>query len=151
MSDRQRLAEAQAALVRGLLSGEPPDGFDAARFCLASRSLINKRLREVARAWPMLARCLGDRFAARFRAFAQTTTPPGEGGPLADGRAFLDTFPIHELDEAAREELLRVDLNWRRTSTGLRPRRGVVVKWIRKNGAIAVGIRMPGFGVRVYG
>jgi hypothetical protein len=146
-----RLEDLQAQLVRALMDqGEPPDGFDAARLAMAACSLINKRLRESARAWPALARCLGERYAERFRESARVTPPPAEGGPLADGRAFLQTIPITELDEEARREGLLVDLHWRTTRGGLKRRRGCVVKWARLGGRLVVGVRLPGGGVRLF-
>src|SRR5215211_4919183 len=71
-ANRQGLHELQARLVRALTGqGEAPEGFDAGRLAVAARSLVNKRLRESARAWPALGRCLGGRYAERFRAYAR--------------------------------------------------------------------------------
>jgi hypothetical protein len=149
-SQRRQLAEAQSRLVRSLVGqAPPPDGFDPVRLRLAARSLVNKRLRESARAWPMLARCLGGRYAERFRAFAALTPPPGEGGPLADGRAFARAVPLDELDGDARRELLLVDLLWRPTRLGLRPRRGFALKGARIGGRWVIGLRVPGLGARL--
>ncbi len=147
---RADLARQQALLVEALVSGgERPVGFDAARLELAARSLLNKRLRETARAWPALVRCLSDGYAERFRAYAGGTPPPTEGGPLADGRAFARTLPPALVDDEARAEVLLVDLNWRRTANGLRPRRGVTLKaaWLRRR--LVLGVRLPRLGVRL--
>ena len=149
---RARLALAQAGLVRSLVGqGEPPPGFDAERLALAARSLLSKRLREVARAWPALCRCLGERWAEQFRAWASQTPPPGEGGPLADGRAFVRTVPSAELDDEARHERLLVDLHWRSTRTGLRLRRGAALKaiWLPGQRRLMLGVRLPWLGVWV--
>jgi hypothetical protein len=144
---RERLAQAQAALVRSLVAGAtPPEGFDVRRLATAARSLLNKRLRETSRAWPMLARCLGDRYGERFRAFAAGMPPPAEGGPLADGWAFAQTVAADELDDDARRERLLIDLHWRRTRGGLRPRRGAAVRWARIGGRRVVGVRLPWLG-----
>jgi hypothetical protein len=146
---RQRLAAVQETLVRALVGqGSPPEGFATARLELASRSLVNKRLRETARAWPALGRCLGEQYTERFRAFARSTPPPAEGGPLADGRAFVRTLPAELLDDKARLEVLRIDLHWRSTGGGLRPRRGPVVR-LRWIGCPVLGLRLPWLGVRV--
>ena len=66
---RERLAARQLELVQALVGGgggggAVPAGFDEQRIRQAARSLVNKRLREVALAWPELTGCLGDRFPA---------------------------------------------------------------------------------------
>jgi hypothetical protein len=110
MSARQRLAEAQEELVRALVLGGPvPEGFDRQRVARCARSLVGKRRREVARAWPALATCLGDGYRPQFEAFAKEVPPPSEGGPAADGRAFARTVPWARLDDAARLALLAYD------------------------------------------
>jgi hypothetical protein len=148
---RERLAEQQAALVRALTaSGEAPAGFDAERLRLAATSLANKRRQEVARAWPALVRCLGERFRERFDAFAEKTPLPSEGGPLADGRAFARALAREVWTDEARLEVLAVDLRQARCAGGLRPRRGVAVKvaWLRERRRLVVGVRAPGVGIR---
>src|SRR5262249_43990882 len=108
-----------------------------------------KRLRETARAWPMLARCLGGRYVERFRAFAAMTPPPAEGGPLADGWAFGQSIPANELDDDARRERLLVELHWHRTGGGLRLRRGLAFRTARIGGRCMIGVRLPWLGVRM--
>src|SRR4051812_44039586 len=111
--ERARLAAAQTRLVEALVGqGEAPPGFDATRLELASRSLLNKRLRETARAWPAVARCLGDRYPERFTDHARRTPPPAEGGALADGWAFVRSIPAGELDDEARREIFLTGLHW---------------------------------------
>ncbi len=108
--ERERLAARQAELVRALVQGGPvPDGFDAAKVEAAARSLIGKRRREAARAWPALAACLGAEYRPLFDAFAGKTPPPAEGGPLADGRAFARSLPWARLDDGSRLEVVRFD------------------------------------------
>ncbi len=139
---RTQLAQQQGDLVRALLGqGELPAGFDVARVQLAARSLVNKRIREVARVWPALSRCLGDRFAERFKAFAQRTTPPSKGGPMADGRAFLATLREEDLDDEARMEVLSRDLG--RWSMGMK------TKWLPGARRLVLGVRLPWLGMRM--
>jgi hypothetical protein len=136
------LAEQQAQLVRALVrQGETPPGFDQERLRLAARSLVNKRLREVGRAWPALARCLGDGFMDRFRRFAEVHPPPAEGGPLVDGWAFARTVPETELDDEARLELFFVER--------YRSRLPVKVRWLSQGGRLVLGVRLPWLGVQV--
>src|SRR5215831_12851456 len=45
--------------------------------------------RAAAQAWPGVRAMLGDDFRNRFAAYASTTSLPQDGGPLADGRAFV--------------------------------------------------------------
>ncbi len=140
--DRERLAADQAELVRALVAGAPvPAGFDADQVCLAARSLVNKRLREVALAWPALARCLGQSYRERFGAFARGHPPPAQGGPLADGRAFAATLASSELDDDARLELMLVDLH--------RGRLPVRTRWLPRARRLILGVRLPWRGVRV--
>lgn len=133
---RSRLASAQAALVHALVAGgEPPAGFTPERLRLAAQSLLNKRVREVAQAWPALLDALNDRFAPRFRDFARTTPPPAAGGPLADGRAFLNTLAAHEQTDAVLRARLWADLRlgaWMRLA------------WLPLTGRLLVGVRLPG-------
>jgi hypothetical protein len=148
---RARLAEQQGALVRALTAqGEPPPEFDVERLSLAAKSLASKRRQEMARAWPALVRCLGERFRERFEAFAAKTPLPSEGGPLADGRAFARTLAEEEWTDEARLEVFGVDLRMAVCAGGLRPRRGVVVKWawLREARRLVVGMRCPGVGAR---
>lgn len=144
---RRRLADRQAELVRALTgAGDVPAGFDRARVERAARSLVGKRVAEVARAWPALAAALGERFRERFRAYAQVTPPPEHGGPLADGRAFADTLADDEWTDAAVWERLTVDLHHRRDRGGLRRRRGFGLAWARLlgSGRLVVRLRLPG-------
>jgi hypothetical protein len=139
---RARLAVDQAGLVRALVAGaETPPGFNEEQVRLAARSLVNKRLREVARAWPALAQCLGESFRERFTTFAERNPPPAEGGPVADGRAFVVTVPASELDDDARLEWMQVDLQCRRLPVRMR--------WLPGAGRLVLGVRLPWLGVRV--
>jgi hypothetical protein len=144
---RERLAARQAALVRALTgAGELPGGFDPVRIERAVRSLLNKRRAEVGRTWPALAAALGTSYPERFRAFAARTPPPDRGGPLADGRAFAATLAAAEWTDAARLELLAVELHFCWTGTGLVRRWGFALRWVRlpQSGRLVVRLRLPG-------
>lgn len=148
MSDpRERLASRQADLVRALVAGGEAPGFDARQVRLTARSLVNKRVRETARAWP----ALGEALLERFRAYAERTPPPGEGGPLADGRAFLRTLPPGEATDELRRSALAVDLAYRSSPAGLRPRRGICFKLARLRPApgFLLGVRLPWLGLYI--
>jgi hypothetical protein len=139
---RARLGEQQTALVRALVGGgEPPAGFDAERLRLAASSLINKRIREVSRAWPALARALGKGFAARFRAFALTHPPPQAGGPLMDGLAFATRLAPGELDDSVRLEMVRARLAGARF--------GFASVRLGQSRRLVLGVRLPGLGARL--
>lgn len=148
-SEREELAAQQAALMRALSrQGPPPEGFDAAQVDASAASLLNKRVRAAARAWPALARGLGESFAARFRDFARQTPLPAEGGPLADGRAFAASC-YAELADEARQEVLGVDLRYRRRADELLPRRGPCLRaaWLPGARRIVLAVRLPWLGV----
>lgn len=103
---RARLASDQAALVQtlgGTAALQP--GFDARRVRLAGTMLAHKRHREVAKAWPATARALASGFAQAFGAYAEAHPLPSEGGPAADGRAFVRCLPQPLPAAIARERL----------------------------------------------
>ncbi|WP_367130546.1 hypothetical protein [Saccharothrix sp. HUAS TT1] len=68
---RERLAAAQAELLRALLAGgEAPAGFDPDRFRVEKRALLNKRRGIVEALRPDVAAELGERFRPLFDAYA---------------------------------------------------------------------------------
>ena len=156
--DRDRLAAMQAVLLQALTgSGVVPEGFDASRIHAAGESLASKRMRSAGRAWPALAASLGAEFALRFAAFAAMNPLPGQGGPLADGRAFARSLTSRggvspRLSDGARLEIIAVDLRFRSAGRegGLVTRRGFAAKvallHTAREGVLAV--RLPYFGER---
>jgi hypothetical protein len=150
LDGRARLGQMQAALV-GALTGAaaPPVVFEPVRFQAAAQSLAGKRRRAVVRAWPNLAAALGDRFLQRFVEFAAQTPLPRWGWALADGRAFARwLWAREELPEAARLELLAVDLRYRAQADGLVPRRGpsMQIALLRHPRRLVVALRWPRLG-----
>jgi hypothetical protein len=148
---RARLAEAQARLMQALSGGAAPADFDAERIRATAQALANKRARAAARAWPALAGALGDDFDRRFAEYAAEHSLPAEGGPLADGRGFAAHLAARgELPDEGRLEAFGVDLRYRRSADGLRPRRGAVFKaaWLRGRRRLVLGVRLPWLGVR---
>jgi hypothetical protein len=147
---RTQLGALQAELVRALTGqGGPPDGFDAARLQAAANALVRKRVGAVARAWPGLARALGESFGERFTAFAQVSSVPKEGGPLADGRAFARTLQAAgELPDAGRLEAAAVDLRYVTRKGGLVPRRwpALTITRLRSPRRLVLGVRVPRLG-----
>jgi hypothetical protein len=124
---RQRLAAAQAGLLRALVGhAPPPPGLDDSQVAAAAEALLAKRRHAVARAWPSLIQALGARFQERFDAFARSAPLPSLGGPLADGRAFVRALARERpLPEAVLRQALAVDLRWAWQQEGLVPRRGL--------------------------
>lgn len=84
---RATLAARETELVKALHGGPTAPGLDAGMIALASTGIVRKRARQVARAFPALARDLGPDYQEAFTAFAGTN-PPRDGGALADGLAF---------------------------------------------------------------
>jgi hypothetical protein len=130
---RTKLAAMQAELVFALAGrAAPPPGFDADRVRAVSMALAAKRRGAVARAWPGLPQALGSQFADRFDLFATRTPLPVNGGPRADGRAFLRWLAARgEMPEACRLQALTVDLRYVATAEGLMRRRGPVLRIAR--------------------
>jgi hypothetical protein len=147
---RARLADQQAALVAALAGrGAPPEGFDAARLRTAAASLVTKRVEAVARAWPRLAAGLGRRFGEQFRVFAAANPLPRDGGPLADGRAFVRWLTAAgNLPDEGRFQALAVDLRYTTSGDGLRLRRGPSFKAALLNGRrrLVLAVRLPWLG-----
>jgi hypothetical protein len=147
---RMRLAAEQAELVRALTGhGPTPAGFYTIRILVAAAWLARKRLRAVTRAWPALADALGKSMASYFAAYAAAQSLPQHGGPLADGWAFARTLARQgQLPEAARLELLAVELHYAAGANELVPRRGLVVRsaLLRRPYRWLVAVRMPWLG-----
>lgn len=92
---RERLADAQAALVRALLAGgSPPPGFDPERIARQAAALRAKRRRVIARLRPDLETALGAEFAPRFDAWAREHPPLVGTCPGADADAFAATVTL---------------------------------------------------------
>ena len=111
--DRADLAVRQQALLdrlTGPAATVPTAGFDGDQLAAARRSLLAKRMHEVARSWPATAGWLGERFPARFAAYASTHPLPSRGGPRADGAAFIATLEGRAGDAPARDEWRRAGL-----------------------------------------
>lgn len=69
---RNRLADAQAALVHALVGGgEAPPGFDATRIDRQATALRSKRRRVIARLRPDVELALGTDFAVQFDVWAR--------------------------------------------------------------------------------
>jgi hypothetical protein len=149
---RQRLAAAQAELVRALVSAGPiPAGFDASRIRATARSLVNKRRQALARAWPALVHGVGDGFLERFNAFAADHPLPVSANSLADGRAFLAWLDSQEaLNDVLRVEAMSYDVRFVETVQGVRRRRGFVLKTakLRESGTRVLAVRLPWLGER---
>ena len=147
---RAELGRAQAVLVRALVAGgAPPPGFDPGRLAAASSALVDKRAREVAKAWPALARALGPRLAETMRARAAAHPPPASGGAVVDGLALLTRRARRGLPVEARVEHLarRAEFTVRRGR--LRRRRlfaGAVL--LRRPRRLLLALRIPGLGLR---
>ena len=143
------LQEQQAALVAALAGlGPPPLGFDAARLHAAAESLARKRRHAVVHAWPGLEAVPA--FQAHFAAYAQATPLPVDGGPLADGRWFVDWLDAANvaLTDAVRLQACGVDLRF--VTRGRRWRPGPWV-CVRSTWLGAAGCRWMGLRVRLAG
>lgn len=88
---RDRLAEAQAELLRALLAGgSPPAGFDPGRLRVEANSLRAKRRNVVAMLEPVACTDLADRFVPLFDEYAATRPKGTDTRARQDARAFVD-------------------------------------------------------------
>jgi hypothetical protein len=149
VSDRRaRLAAREAELVRALHGGPVPAGLDEKMIGLTRDALARKRARQVARAFPALARDLGSEYQAQFVAFAETNPPQNEGG-LADGLAFgAYAARRWRLSDDSRVELM---IAGSRLNGRLEPRRGpyLAATATRRPAGVIIVARLPGLGIRV--
>jgi hypothetical protein len=145
--DRTRLGHAQAQLLDALVTGTPiPPGFDHGRVSAAAVALRRKRAGAVAKAWPSLARQLGDHFQPAFVEWSRTRPPPARRAALVDGRRFLDDLRLRAggplspavAGEAVRAKLLAGGGNGRRR---LIP---AAVGLVRRPAGVVVAVRLPG-------
>lgn len=150
MSAREDVARAQAELMRALEGGAPvPEGFDAGRVRATADALLAKRRRGVRRAWPGLARLLGEGFRPEFDAWARAHPQRDlEVHAGADGYRFARA--LHDagrLEPAAVREVLGFAVRWRLTAAGgVAARRGLVLRVLRLGGGAGWvwGLRLPG-------
>jgi hypothetical protein len=152
-ADRASYEAEQAALLRALIRGGAfPDGFAPGKAAAASRSLWRKRMRGVETAWPALALALGERFAARFEAYARAVPPPAVGHGFTDGLAFARTLERTELSDDARVELLLARATVVTGRDGFRDRRGVFAgaAWLHEPRRAVVVLRAPLAGRRLF-
>lgn len=118
------LAARQAQLIAALTAGAPvPPGFDAQLVDAARAALLDKRAREVARHWPMLAAGLGPAWLPTLRRWAATRA--GAGG-LRDGWDLArELATAGALTDPAADELSWREVHWRYDGRSTpRPRRG---------------------------
>src|ERR1051325_799046 len=146
---RQRLADAQTELVRALVCNQnAPMAFDAARVRVTADTLLRKRARTVAHAWPKLARALGPLFDDRFVDYARRTATP-DGGPLVDGRMFARALErAGELPDAARMETLAFDARYKLDGNRITARRRFAfgAMRLRSSARLIIVIGLPVIG-----
>jgi hypothetical protein len=145
--DRSRLADAQAQLLDALVTGAPiPPGFDRGRVSAAAVALRRKRAAAVAKAWPSLARQLGEHFQPAFVEWSRTRPPATHRAALVDGRRFLDDLrsraggPLAAavVGDATRAKVLAGGGNGQRR---LFP---AAVGLLRRPTGMVVAVRLPG-------
>jgi hypothetical protein len=151
-SARAELAAAQLALARALLDDGPvPPGFDAQRVGLLKATLSHKRARSAGQAWPALQRLLGIHFAAQFAEVLGPTPLAREHGPLLDGLRLAEKLEREQrLDVPTAAALASVRLRYRREGERLVPKAGVTVSRARAKEGLALAVRFPGLGQRVF-
>ena len=143
------LAEQQTALMAALSGqGAMPEGFRHDRLEAARRALARKRMRAAGQAWPALMQLLDESFPHAFTRYARETRLPQEGGPLADGRAFVAWLgKSQSLTDEIHLQALQFDLFNQRHAQGWRPRRWPHAAWVwlPQRRRWVVGVRVPGW------
>lgn len=149
---RAELAAAQLALAKALLDDGPvPPGFDAERVALLKGTLSHKRARSAGQAWPSLQRLLGIHFAAQFAEVVAPTPLAKEHGPLLDGLRLAEKLERERrLDVPAAAALAAVRLRYRHEGGQLVPKAGITLSRARAKEGLALAVRFPGLGQRVF-
>ncbi|MFD8847147.1 DUF692 domain-containing protein [Streptomyces sp. NPDC059604] len=132
---RDRIAGAQASLLRALVAGDPaPPGFDAHRLGVQSRARAAKRAGVVAKVAPELPEILGAGYRPAFLAYAGSR--PMSAGYRRDALDFAESLLIagQPADDAARRELT----HWWQDRAAARPPRRTT-RLIRAARAALVG------------
>jgi hypothetical protein len=139
---RDSLGEEQARLVAALTGDErSPEGFDPGRVGLVARTLINKRMRAVRKAWPGLVQSVGAEFDELFAAYARRHCAP-DGGAAADAEGFSRHLgKIGRLGDEAFVELLA-----RRVMRGFPVR----VARLPRSGRRVLAVRVPWRGLWIF-
>jgi len=148
---RDALSQDQRDLIEALLGKGPvPGGFTGAELLPARESLLLKRRRGVAKAWPALAASLGVRFGPAFAAYATQHPGTPNGGSAADGWGFAKHLEAERvLKGAARLELAAFELAHRVGPRGLSHRRFAVKVVARPGrGYAGIGVHIRGLGTR---
>jgi hypothetical protein len=147
----QTLAQRQAALVAGLWQIQPTVvGFDATQIQATAKVLRHKRARSAVKAWPSLGAALGDSYALAFDAFTRDQPGP-EADPLSEAMAFANWLAEHRrFPESCRMEWLMMELCYKLTPIGVRPRSGPAIRlrMARRPWRLIWGARIPGYGIR---
>jgi hypothetical protein len=150
---RSRLAARQQALLAALCGGGPaPVGSDGQRFRGLARTLVDKRRRVVAEAWPATRRALGERFGQQFAAYVAEHASPPAAGAVADGAQFVRWLTRRcAVPRAARRELLLAQLHHRWRAGIARRRRGCRISWLWLGGVPCFAIVLPFGRVVTFG
>jgi hypothetical protein len=149
---RAELAATQAALARALLEDGPvPPGFDAARVKLLAGTLSHKRARSAGQAWPSLQRLLGAHFFPRFSEVVAPLPLAKEHGPLLDGMRLAAKLEAEQrLDSATAAALASVRLRYTLGAQSLETRNGVTFARASATDGLALAVRLPGLGQKVF-
>jgi len=143
---REELRRAQAAVLDHLLAGAvAPPAFSEESLAVARESLMNKRMRGVARCLPRLADALGAALAERFASYAAKRPSVPQGGPAADAWGFARDLRAQGLfPAAARPELASFALQFSFRG-GLVRRRRLAIRFARLGAPrrIALGVKLP--------
>ena len=152
-SDRRaRLQAREAELIAALYGGPAAHGLDGQMVTVAGEALVRKRARAVAKIFPALARGTEPEFFERFAAFARSTPPP-DGGALADGLAFgqvMDRARCLTGEARLERKLATAQMKLRRHR--LVPRRGpyLAATVAGPPGRLVLIIRLPAVGVHTF-
>ena len=146
---RGRLAAAEAEFLRSLSTGGAyPPGSDPRGMRATSQILWAKRVRTMARAWPELAKLLGNRLNERAtQLLAGIELPPGDHA-VEDG--LMLARHLEPIPDSIRLRMLDVKLRyrWQRGHLVRRSRPAVACIYLPQSGRLICAVRVPGLRLR---
>lgn len=120
-------------------------------FRAASRSLLRKRMRTVAKVCPKIRESLGEAYDPLFRKFAKEAKPGPDEIPLVDGLHFSKWLLVQKarLNDEAIMEILAIELHFQLHDAAFLGKFNLQVRKLNQSKKHAVGFSIPFFGTRI--
>lgn len=120
-------------------------------FRAASRSLLRKRMRTVAKVCPKIRESLGEAYDPLFRKFAKEEQPGPDEIPLVDGLHFSKWLLAHnaKLSDDAVMEVLAMELHFQYHDSPILGQFNLQLRRLNQSKKRAIGFSIPFVGTRI--